>query len=70
MEDLMEDKYKIWYNEAEKFEGDKALFWAGKMATMIDILRTCSISVFSGNFELLSFCQIQYNNAIYSRTKS
>ncbi len=60
---------EIWTNECDKFTGDKALFWAGKMSNLINYLETCYPSEISRNVELLVFCKEEYDKIIFERAK-
>ncbi len=60
---------RIWTEECEKFIGDKALFWAGKMSSLIGDLETCSPLEISRNVELLVFCKEKYDKVIFERSE-
>jgi len=64
----MKEKYqKQWDKECKLFKGDNALFWAGKMSIVIQMLYEANISRFSVIFELLLYCQTRYDNIIFNR---
>ncbi len=61
--------HRIWTEECEKFTGDKALFWAGKMSSLISDLETCYPLGISRNVELMVFCKEEYDKIIFERAK-
>lgn len=65
----MRELLEQWKEEVEKFTGDKALFWAGRMsiaAGMVIHSLPCRISE---NVWLLGMCKTEYDHIIFSRTK-
>ena len=62
----MMDEYQ---KELDKFNGDKALFWAGKMAQIIKIMTVCSPMQLSGYLEILDKVREKYDQIIFSRLK-
>ena len=53
-------------NMAEDFDGDKRLFWAGRMSQCIGALQSCPL--LSGNFpfyaKLAELCKKEYDDLI------
>lgn len=63
------DIFTIWENESHNFDGDIALYWAGKMATVAKYIVSCSNIHLSNNIILLEMCMQAYDNEIFSRCK-
>lgn len=53
---------------ADLFTGDKALFWAGKMANTIAVLESSSIFNASPAIHLLHLLRLEYDREIIART--
>lgn len=72
----MMDKYEImdeYHKELESWstrtKGDKALFWAGRMAQTIKVMTMCSPIQLSDYIVLLDLVREQYDQIIFSRVK-
>lgn len=72
----MMDKYEImdeYHKELESWstrtKGDKALFWAGRMAQIIKAMTMCSPIQLSDYIVLLDLVREQYDQIIFSRVK-
>jgi hypothetical protein len=64
------DKYEAmaeYRKELGNFQGDKALFWAGRMAQTIKVMTSCSPLRLSGYIELLDLLREEYDRIIFSR---
>ena len=55
--------------ELNQFKGDKALFWAGRMAQTIKAMTSCSPLRLSGYIELLDLLREEYDRIIFDRVK-
>lgn len=68
MENTVEKTMNAWQADAEKFTGDKAMFWAGKMSTMIGVIARSGVSVLSVNVAVAERCKEEYDHIIFGRT--
>lgn len=67
MEDTISNTMNAWRSDAEKFPGDKALFWAGKMSIMIGTIAKCGVGALSLNVALAERCRQEYDHIIFNR---
>jgi len=63
-----DDIIRRFRSDAEKFDGDKALFWAGRMSNMIGEISHATPCQFSKLFVVLDVCKQEYDRIIFGRT--
>ncbi len=68
-EETVEECFNRWNVECDNFKGDKALFWAGKMSTLIRQIEVSQFERVGSLFNLLSKCRTQYDVEIYRRAE-
>lgn len=61
----MYDDFKIWKEEEDSFDGDLRLYWAGKMADVVDALYNARPVNISDIIYLLDSCKNEYNELIF-----
>jgi hypothetical protein len=54
---------------ATTFEGDKALYWAGRMAQSVRMVTGSTPLTLSKNLKLLEQCTDEYDKIIFERAK-
>ena len=59
--------YSYFCDMAKKFDGDKALFWAGRMSIVIGMMDQASVTDLSRLMELLLKCRRRYDTIITER---
>jgi len=69
MADNKDNLYSYFCDMAKGFDGDKALFWAGRMSMVIDMMNHASINQLSRLMELLLNCKRRYDGIITKRTE-
>lgn len=62
--DYLRETKEEWKEEAAKFDGDKRLFWAGRMSLSILNLERASLSNLSYAIGLCSFAKDMYDSEI------
>ena len=63
------EEYRRLRERADEFKGDKALFWAGQMATHAATLERANPLALSRLLDMLFFCREQYDHVIFTRVK-
>ena len=58
---------KHYRHDAERFDGDKALFWAGRMSMLVRTLEESQLCVASKYVTLISLCATEYDKIIFAR---
>jgi hypothetical protein len=61
------NQFEQFKNDCDMFSGDKRLFWAGRMAIVINWLEHSTPSSFTDCIDLLSSCKDAYNQLIYDK---
>ena len=61
------DYFEDLKKECQQFTGNKALFWSGKMSTIISCIERGYIINLSKNMELLFKIRTEYDNEILNR---
>lgn len=61
--------FVTWKEDLKQFDGDIALFWAGKMSTVTSFIVGGGVTNLSSNIQLLKSCKDAYDNEIFSRCK-
>lgn len=57
------------FDECEEFGGDKAIFWAGRMSSLIASIQFNGMGSLVRNLDLLVFASGEYDKVVFSRTK-
>lgn len=60
--------FNMWVNDSKKFDGDLALFWAGRLSISANNVIRCAPINLSENLKLLDMCRKMYDEIIFSRT--
>ena len=56
---------ELWERDAERFDGDKALFWAGRMSWAAGIVVRSDALRLSVAIKLLDDCRERYDEVIF-----
>ena len=56
---------ELWERDAERFDGDKALFWAGRMSIAAGMLARSDALRLSAAIKLLDDCRERYDDVIF-----
>ena len=58
-----------WERDAERFDGDQALFWAGRMSIAAGIVVRSDVRRLPGAIELLNECRERYDAIIFEEAR-
>ena len=56
---------ELWERDAERFDGDLALFWAGRMSIAAGMVVRSGAQSLSSAIELLDDCRERYDEVIF-----
>ena len=59
-----------WEREAEQFDGDQALFWAGRMSIAAGMVARSDARWLSAAIELLNECRERYDAIIFDEART
>lgn len=59
-----------WERDAERFDGDQALFWAGRMSIAAGIVVRSDVRRLPGAIELLNECRERYDAIIFEEART
>lgn len=68
MDNTTADTYEKWFESAGKFEGDLALFWAGRLSVAAGMVSNSRPSQLSDSCWLLDVARREYDRIIIDRT--
>ena len=61
--------FKTWFKDFQKFEGNKVLFWAGRMSMAITMIENSNALNLSNNIDLALKCRNRYDAMILKQMK-
>lgn len=61
---------ELWKNDAEAFDGNLAMFWAGRMSIAAGIVVRASAVQLSGAIELLDDCRAMYDAIVFEEART
>ena len=59
-----------WERDAERFDGDQALFWAGRMSIAAEMVVRSDARRLSASIELLNECRERYDAIIFEEARN
>ena len=61
---------ELWERDAERFDGDLALFWAGRMSIAAGMVVRSDALRLSAAIELLDQCRERYDTIIFEEART
>ena len=61
---------ELWERDAELFDGDRALFWAGRMSIAAGMVVRSDARRLSAAIELLNECRERYDAIIFEEART
>jgi hypothetical protein len=61
--------YDIYLSASTSFDGDIALFWAGRMSEVVYRMNNCRVMDMSECMQLLYRCKVSYDQEIFRRVE-
>ena len=61
---------ELWERDAERFDGDLALFWAGRMSIAAGMVVRSDARRLSAEIELLNECRERYDAIIFEEART
>ena len=67
MKKQLKDIIDSWYESAEKFDGDLALFWAGRMSMAAGMVLKSKPGSLTDTCKILDLARTEYDRIIFER---